>query len=85
MPIHTSAKKQVRIAKRANARNRIARSALRTAVKNALTAATKESAEKLLHEAVSVIDTSVKKGILHRNNAAHKKSRIYRHYAGLKT
>ena len=75
MPTHKSAKKQVRASKRAQIRNKMGRSRLRTAVTAALESKKKEEAEKLLKIAVSILDKSVGKGLIHRNNAAHKKAR----------
>jgi len=42
------------------------------------------AAEKLLPETVSVIDSAVSKGILHKNNAANKKSALAKNLNALK-
>lgn len=44
----------------------------------------KEAALKLLPKAFSIIDKAVKKHVLHKNNAGHKKSRISTLVAALK-
>lgn len=78
MPHHKSCKKRMRTSSKANATNRIIRSQLRTAVKKVLTASDTENGQTLLKEAYSVIDKAAKKGVIHRSNAANKKSRIAR-------
>jgi len=47
-------------------------------------APSKEEALKLFPEAVSVIDKVAKKGIIHKNAAANKKSRLAKHVNALK-
>ncbi len=77
MPNIKSAKKRVLIAEERNARNKANKSALKTAMKKFEAAAqegNRTEAEGAYKVAVKVVDKSVKKGILHKNNAAHKKS-----------
>lgn len=78
MPNIKSAKKRVRISEKENARNRALRSNLRTSIKKADTAISENAADKdaLVKAAVVTIDKSVTKGIIHKNNAARKKSRL---------
>ena len=78
MPNIKSAKKRVLLAEARNERNRAARSDLRTAIKkaNAAIVAKDENAEALVQAAVKNIDMAVSKGILHKNTAAHKKSKL---------
>ena len=55
------------------------KSAVKTAIKKynaALAAGDVAEAEKLLPETVSAIDSAASKGILHKNNAANKKSSL---------
>lgn len=73
-----SAMKQMRAAERRRIRNR----PIRTRVKNTLTDATAaiaagdaDSAEAVT-SAISALDRAVTKGVLHRNNAARRKSRL---------
>ena len=78
MPNIKSAKKRVLVNATKQARNKSANSALKTALKKAnvaidTNAADKEEAVKL---AVKKIDQAVAKGLLHKNNAARKKSAI---------
>ncbi len=64
-------------------RNRVYRGAARTAVKNARTtieAGTPESKTALL-QAISVLDKAAARGVLHKNNAARRKSRLMKAFA----
>jgi small subunit ribosomal protein S20 len=66
--------------------NRANRSQLRTQVKRfrrALASGNLAEARQLLPQTVSLLDRSVRKGILHRNAAARTKSRLLRHYQKL--
>jgi small subunit ribosomal protein S20 len=78
MPQHKSAEKALRVSKKATIRNRSRRSELRTAVKTVLESKDKETATVALKKAVSRIDKSVDVGIIHKNNASNKKSRLTR-------
>jgi small subunit ribosomal protein S20 len=73
VPNIASAKKNMRKTRAATARNRAQRSALRTALKKAK-APTATAEERL--EAVSLLDRAARKGLIHRNNAARKKSQL---------
>ncbi len=77
MPNIKSSKKDVlRIAVR-NEKNRAARSVLKSTLKKfdaALAEGNREQADSAYKAAVKTIDESVKKGILHKNTAARKKS-----------
>ncbi|MAO86820.1 MAG: 30S ribosomal protein S20 [Candidatus Marinimicrobia bacterium] len=59
------------------------KSKLRSAVKNVLTSSKKDEAEKLYKEAVSIIDKAAGKGLIKKNTAARRKSRITRHLNSL--
>ena len=79
LPNIKSAKKRVLISEARNARNRAERSALRTAVKKFEAAAVegnRTEADSAYKVAVKAVDKAVAKGILHKNNAAHKKSAL---------
>ena len=73
VPNIASAKKNMRKARAATARNRAQRSALRTALKKAK--APSASAEERL-TAVSLLDRAARKGLIHANAAARHKSRL---------
>ena len=58
-------------------------SKLRSAVKNVLTSSKQVEAEKLYKKAVSIIDKAAGKGLIKKNTAARRKSRITRHLNSL--
>ena len=77
MPNIKSAKKRVLVAEMRNARNRAEKSALKTAIKKFEAAAVegnRTEADGAFKVAVKKVDQAVAKGVLHKNNAAHKKS-----------
>ena len=77
LPNIKSAKKRVLVAQARNARNKANKSALKTALKKFEVAAAegnRTEAESAYTVAVKSVDKAVAKGILHKNNAAHKKS-----------
>ena len=79
MPNIKSAKKRVLLTKVQNEKNKAAKSVLKTNLKKfdaALAEGNREQADSAYKAAVKTIDESVKKGILHKNNAARKKSSI---------
>lgn len=80
MPNIKSAEKRVRQSEKRRVRNRIYRSAARTAVKKArmLIEAGDPGAEEAVMKAVRVLDKAAQKGVIHENNAARRKSRLLR-------
>ena len=79
MANHKSAEKRIRQNERRNEVNRRNRSSLRTQIKalrTAIAAGDQEQARAALNAAVSLIDKSIQKGVLHRNAAARYKSRL---------
>jgi small subunit ribosomal protein S20 len=63
--------------------NRIFRGRARTYVKYAresFTEGTAEEAQAALLEAISALDKAAAKGVIHKNNAARRKSRLVRQY-----
>lgn len=77
MQRHKSVEKRARTSKKANLVNRMGRSRIKTAIKDVVNAKDKKTAEEALSSAVSILDKSVKNGLIHRNNAANKKSKLY--------
>ncbi|HXT48325.1 MAG TPA: 30S ribosomal protein S20 [Gemmatimonadaceae bacterium] len=73
MPNIASAKKNMRKSRAAAIRNRAQRSALRTALKNAA-APDADATSKTL--AVQLLDRAARKGLIHPNAAARRKSRL---------
>jgi small subunit ribosomal protein S20 len=77
VPNIKSAKKRVELAKAANEKNKANKSELKTIVKKfeaAVATGSKEQAAAAYTTAVKFVDKAVKKGILHKNTAARKKS-----------
>ena len=77
MPNIKSSKKDVLSSKIAYEKNKANKSALKTVVKKfdaALDAGDKAAAEVAYKNAVKAVDQAVVKGLLHKNNAARKKS-----------
>jgi len=74
-----SAIKRVRQSEKRRVRNRAVRSRMRTYVKRANTAiATGDDAEEPVRAAISELDRAAKKGVIHPNSAARRKSRLMR-------
>ncbi|MDM5234541.1 MULTISPECIES: 30S ribosomal protein S20 [Lysinibacillus] len=78
MPNIKSAIKRVKVNAKANAANSQAKSAMRTTVKKAenAVAANAENAQELLQAAYKSLDKAASKGLIHKNAAARKKSRL---------
>ena len=77
MPNIKSAEKRVQIAKVRNARNKADRSELKTVLKKfdaAVSEGNRTEAESAYKVAVKTVDKAAAKGLIHKNNAAHKKS-----------
>ena len=79
MANHVSALKRARQTEKKTTVNRNNKSRLRTAVRRfreALASGNPEQAKTLYSDTVSVLDKSVKKGVLHKNTASRYKSRL---------
>lgn len=79
MPNHKSAEKRVRQNEKRRTINRGHRTRVRTYIKKlrtALDAGEKQQIDQILPEAISIIDKSVQKGVMHANAAARYKSRL---------
>ncbi|UJF24321.1 30S ribosomal protein S20 [Suttonella sp. R2A3] len=73
------ARKRVKQAEKARARNASQRSSMRTAVKKVLRAVEandKDSAQSAFNYASSLLDRAAQKNLIHKNKAARLKSRI---------
>lgn len=90
MPTHFSALKQVRQARKRTRVNRRNKGLLRAGLRNIrqlLGQAETEKAQPQMPQALSRIDRSVQKGIIHKNTASRLKSRLMKRLherAGLK-
>lgn len=79
MPNIKSAKKRVLVINTKTARNRSAKSALKTELKKfdaAVAEGTKAEAETAYKVAVKAVDQAAAKGLIHANKAARKKSQL---------
>lgn len=72
MPIIKSAKKRVRVARRATSRNVRTKRSLRASIK----AFVSKPSNNSVSEAQKSLDKAVKKGVLHKNKAARQKKRL---------
>lgn len=80
MPIIKSAKKRVRVSAKATVRNSKTKRSLKSALKavaKAITGGGKD-ARKLESKAHSTLDKAAKKGVMHKNKVARKKSQLAR-------
>ncbi len=79
MPNIKSAKKRVEITKKKTLRNNMIKSECKTSIKNfenALEAGKIEEAKTLFVEATKKIDQACSKGVIVKNNASRKKSKL---------
>lgn len=75
--------KQIRQDKRKTARNRPVRSSLKTFVKNAngwIANGDEATSTEAVRIAISKLDKAAQKGIIHKNQAARRKSRLVKKY-----
>jgi small subunit ribosomal protein S20 len=77
---HRSALKRIRSSEKKRQRNQVFRSAARTHVKKARQLIRKqgrtEESEAAVRKAISTLDKAAQKGVIHKNNAARRKSRL---------
>ena len=81
MPNIKSSAKRDQLAKARNARNKAAKSALKTAMKKfdaAVADGNKEAIDSTYKAAVKAVDKAAGKNLIHKNNAANKKSKMAR-------
>lgn len=86
MANHKSAIKRIRINERRRVRNRIIVSNVRTELRSArekLAGTEAEAARKATLSAIRTLDKAARKGIVHKNNAARRKSRLMKRLAAL--
>ncbi len=77
MPNNAAAEKRMRQEKKRRLRNRMVKSTVKTYVTKARQAiASGADAQEAVRAAVSELDRAAKKGVIHRNNAARRKSRL---------
>ncbi|RJE47103.1 MULTISPECIES: 30S ribosomal protein S20 [unclassified Dehalobacter] len=85
MPNIKSAIKRVQLSKLQNAKNTAARSSLRTAIRRFEEAVNNnpENAVEALQKASRALDKAAAKGLIHKNKAARKKSRMAKKFQAL--
>lgn len=74
-----SAKKRILVTRTKTANNRMVKSGLKTVIKKfeaAVDAKNVEEAKTLYTSVVKTLDMAATKGVVHKNNAARKKSRL---------
>lgn len=78
MPITKSAKKALRVSGRKKAVNDQKKKVMKEVIKKIKKTAktSKDEAKKMLNEAYAIIDKAAKRGVIKKNNASRKKSRI---------
>ncbi len=77
--------KRIKTNEAARERNKRVKSEVRTRTKNALAAAGTENELETLKAAIKRIDKAATKGVIHKNQAANKKSGLMRRINALKT
>ncbi|SHN03646.1 SSU ribosomal protein S20P [Cyclobacterium lianum] len=78
MANHKSALKRIRANEAKRLRNRYQAKTTRTFIKRLKNTEDKTEAQELLKQVTSMIDRLAKKNVIHRNNAANKKSKLTR-------
>jgi small subunit ribosomal protein S20 len=76
MANHKSALKRIRANEAKRLRNRYQHKTTRTFIKRLKSATDKVEAQELLKTVTSMIDKLAKKNIIHKNNAANRKSKL---------
>jgi small subunit ribosomal protein S20 len=82
-----SAIKRIRTSERRRRINQVHRTKARTYIKRTrslIAAGQLEDAEVTAKQAVSALDKAVQKGVIHKNNAARRKSRLMQHLSQAK-
>jgi small subunit ribosomal protein S20 len=81
-----SAMKRIKQNEKRRVRNAAARSTVRTALKSAratIDGGQVDQARETLHRTIQLLDKAVTKGVVHKNAAARKKSRLTRQFNAL--
>ena len=88
MPNIKSDEKRVLVTEKKTLENKMMRSRMRNIVKkfnDAIDTLKLDEAEKMLPTVMSVIDDAASKGVIHKNTAANKKSRLSARLSGVKS
>ncbi len=86
MPNNASAEKRMRQERKRRMHNRMVKSIVKTQITKArqAIAGQAEDAEAAVRAAVSELDRAAKKGVIHKNNAARRKSRLMKQLNAIK-
>jgi small subunit ribosomal protein S20 len=86
MPNNASAEKRMRQERKRRMHNRMVKSIVKTQITKArqAIAGQVEDAEAAVRAAVSELDRAAKKGVIHKNNAARRKSRLMKQLNAIK-
>ena len=76
MPQHKQFEKALKVNEKSRLRNVAAKSQLKTVIKKVESAKSKDEANEAFKKAVSIIDSTARKGIIKKNTAARKKSQL---------
>jgi small subunit ribosomal protein S20 len=76
MPQHKSAKKRMRTNARKRAYNRMNKSRMKSAIKDLHDTQEKAVAEEKYKKVTTILDRLATKGIIHKNTAANRKSKL---------
>ena len=79
MAHHKSAIKRIRQNATRRLRNRYYAKTTRNAVRDLRKTTVKEEAQLMLRKVTSMLDKLAKKGVIHKNNASNKKSKLTRY------
>ncbi len=83
MAHHKSAIKRIKTNERNHARNKMYKTRIKNQIKKVRAAENKEEGQRLFRQTESLLDKLVVKGIIHRNTAANKKSKLAKHVQNL--
>ncbi len=79
MAHHKSALKRIRTSQKNREYNRYYRSRMRTAIRRVREATEADDRKKHLQSACAILDRLVSKGIVHKNTAARRKSKLHKY------
>jgi small subunit ribosomal protein S20 len=79
MPRHQSAEKRMRQNEKRRKRNQSRKSRVRTKIKKLKSTEDKDAAQELLNDVKGELDRLAAKGIIHKNKAANRKSKLEKH------
>ena len=85
MPNIKSAKKRLKQSRKRREHNKDVKSSIRTVTKKLLQTESQEEAQAMLRQASSMLDRAARRGIVPKNAAARRKSRLTRYVGSLES